>query len=195
MTQNPPPDSVPITPPPEPTQEPAPVEQAQPTQRQHCMKQKAQRFPQTGQKEPALKRRRTEDQTTQTTTEPRVDPNDTTRIQEGQSSVSTVREATTFPEIPPAADELAIILQFGTSYELVQWLARRLQEVSARMAQEHQDQIMIQKSLRGTVEPHEQQEIDRIGRQRNAKNKGEAIQMPPLHEALVEVHREYAKAS
>ena len=31
-TQNPAPDSVPITPPTEPTQEPAPVEQAQPTQ-------------------------------------------------------------------------------------------------------------------------------------------------------------------
>ena len=38
-------------------------------------------------------------------------------------------------------------------------------------------------------------EVDRIGRQRNAKNRGEAIQMPPLHEALVEVHREYEKAS
>ena len=63
------------------------------------------------------------------------------------------------------------------------------------MAQEHRDQIMIQKILRGIVDPHEQQEIDRIRRQRNAKNKGEAIQMLPLHEALVEVHKEYAKAS
>ena len=54
---------------------------------------------------------------------------------------------------------------------------------------------MIQKTLRGIVEPREQREINRIGRQRNAKNKGEAIQMPPLHEALVEVHKEYAKAS
>ena len=63
------------------------------------------------------------------------------------------------------------------------------------MAHEHRDQIMIQKTLRGTVEPQDQQEIDQIGRQRNAKNKGEAIQMPPLHEALVEVHKEYAKAS
>ena len=43
------------------------------------------------------------------------------------------------------------------------------------MAQEHQDQIMIQKTLRGTVDAQEQQEIDRIDRQRNAKNKGEAI--------------------
>ena len=54
---------------------------------------------------------------------------------------------------------------------------------------------MIQKTLRGTVDPQDQQEIDRIGRQRNAKSKGEVIQMPPLHEALVEVHKEYAKAS
>ena len=63
------------------------------------------------------------------------------------------------------------------------------------MTQEHRDQIMIQKTLRGVVDPQDQQEIDRIGRERNAKNKGEAIQMPPLHEALVEVHKEYAKAS
>ena len=127
--------------------------------------------------------------------EPHVNPNDMTRIQEGQSSVTSVREATAFPEIPPATHELVAILQFGTSYELVEWLARRLQEVSDRMAQEHQDQIMIQKTLRGVVEPQDQQEIDRIGRQRNAKNKGEAIQMPPLHEALVEVHNRQGKPS
>ena len=34
---------------------------------------------------------------------------------------------------------------------------------------------MIQKSLSGVVEPEEQQELDRIGRQQSAKNKGEAI--------------------
>ena len=76
--------------------------------------------------------------------------------------VTTVREATPFSDIPPAAHELAAILQFGTSYELVEWLAHRLQEVSERMAQEHRDQIMIQKSLSGVVEPQEQQEVDRI---------------------------------
>ena len=61
------------------------------------------------------------------------------------------------------------------------------------MAQEHKDQIMIQKSL--VVEPEEQQEVDRIGRPHNAKNRGEVIQMPLLHEALIEVHREYERAS
>ena len=32
------------------------------------------------------------------------------------------------------------------------------------MTQEHQDQIIIQKSLSGAVEPKEQAEVDRIGR-------------------------------
>ena len=42
--------------------------------------------------------------------------------------MATVREALGFSDIPPAAHELATILQFGTSYELVEWLARRLHE-------------------------------------------------------------------
>ena len=150
------------------------MEQTETSQRRLRMKQNAQRFPQKKQKEPAPKRRRTEptQQPTQpspipesvqpsptdsvpitTTMEPRVHPNDTSKIQEGQSSVMPVREATAFPEIPPAAHELAVILQFGTSYELVEWLARRLQEVSDRVAHEHRDEIMIQKTLRGIVDP------------------------------------------
>ena len=96
----------------------------------------------------------------------------------------TPREALALPELPPVA-----ILQFGTSYELVKWLAYRLQEFLEKLAQEHKDRIMIQKSLIGVVEPEEQQEIDRIGRRRNAKNRGEAIQMPPLNTTLVEVQR------
>ena len=54
---------------------------------------------------------------------------------------------------------------------------------------------MIQKLLVGVVDPEEQQEVDEVGWQRNTKYKGEAIQMPPLHEVLVEVHREYERAS
>ena len=59
------------------------------------------------------------------------------------------------------------------------------------LAQEHKDRVMIQKSLIRVVEPKEQ-EVDRIDRQHNAKNRGEAIQMPPLHMTLIKVHREYA---
>ena len=107
----------------------------------------------------------------------------------------TVWEVTVFFEISPAARKLAAILQFGTSYELVDWLAKRLTEVVEWLAQEHKDRVMIQKSLSGVLEPEEQAEVDKIGRKRHAKSRGEAIQMPPLHEALVEVHREYERAS
>ena len=58
----------------------------------------------------------------QPTQVPCVNPNDTTRLQKGKSSVTTVQEASAFSDIPPAAHELAAILQFGTSYELVEWL-------------------------------------------------------------------------
>ena len=47
----------------------------------------------------------------------------------------------------------------------------------------------------GIVDLEERQQVDRIGRQRNAKNKGEAMLMPLLHEALVEVHKEYERVS
>ena len=52
---------------------------------------------------------------------------------------------------------------------------------------------MIKKSLIEAIELAEHQEIERIGRLRNAKNRGEVIQMPPLHIAPVDVHREYEK--
>ena len=92
-----------------------------------------------------------------------------------------MQEALGFSDIPAATHELAAILQFGTSYELVDWLAKRLTEVSEWLAQEHKDRVMIQKSLSGILEPEEQAEVDRIGQKRNAKSRGEAIQMPPLH--------------
>ena len=63
------------------------------------------------------------------------------------------------------------------------------------LAQEHKHRVTIPKSLIGVVEPEEQQEIDRLSRQRNAKNRGEPIQMPPLQTTVVEMYREYERAN
>ena len=164
------------------------------------VKQKANRqFRPENSDESAPKRQRTKEQETSNTpvvTEVTTPVNESvpTQLQKGQSSKIIIREAHGCLDIPPAAHELAAILQFGTSYELVEWLARRLTEVSERLAQEHHDRIMIQKSLRGVLEPQEKAEVEKIGRKRNAQSRGEAIEMPPLHEALVEIHREYEKA-
>ena len=127
------------------------------------MKQRAQRYSRPEQEEPAQKKQKTNNQVPSSTQVPRVNPDDTTRIQKGQASTATVQEALGFSNILIAAHEQTAILQVDTSYELVEWLARRLQEVSERMAQEHRDQIMIQKSLCRAVEPNEQAEVDKIG--------------------------------
>ena len=176
----------------------------QPKQRR--FKQRANRqFRPEMNEEPASKRQRTNDQEPVTTPDNPTqaeqppttsgNPDRPTQPQRGQPSKVTSQAAQGFSDIPAAAHELAAILQFGTSYELVEWLANRLTEVSARLAQEHKDRVMIQKSLSGKLEPGEKEEVDRIGRKRSAKSRGEAIEMPPLHEALVEIHREYERAS
>ena len=172
-------------------QQPSTEQQAKELPQRRRVKQKANRqFHPESSDESAPKRQRTiEKANTPVVTEAAP-----TQLQQGQSSKIAIREAHGCLDIPPAAHELAAILQFGTSYELVEWLARRLTEVSERLAQEHHDRIMIQKSLRGALEPQEKAEVEKIGRKRNAQNRGEAIEMPPLHEALVEIHKEYEKA-
>ena len=48
------------------------------------------------------------------------------------------------------------LLQYDTSYDLVDWLAKCL-------AQEHKDWEMIQKAMLGDLEPEEERELQRIG--------------------------------
>ena len=54
---------------------------------------------------------------------------------------------------------------------------------------------MIQKAMLGIIEPEEERELQRIDRQLDARNKGQAIQMPPLPMALVELYREFARTN
>ena len=46
----------------------------------------------------------------------------------------TPKEVLGLPEIPLETHELAAILQFGTSYELVEWLAQHMQTIDIREA-------------------------------------------------------------
>ena len=68
------------------------------------VKQKAQSFQHTDHEEPARKKQRTDEQAPQAKTEILVNPNDARRIQKGKTSVTNVREATGFSDIPLAAD-------------------------------------------------------------------------------------------
>ena len=71
------------------------------------------------------------------------------------------------PDTPPVVHEIAAILRFGTSYELIDSLAKRLQFTLEQLVQEHKDREMIQMVMLGALEPVDEREVQRIGRQRN----------------------------
>ena len=56
---------------------------------------------------------------------------------------------------PPAAYEFATLLQFNTSYELIDCLAKQLQHASDMLTREHKDREMIQKSMLSIIKPEE----------------------------------------
>ena len=92
-------------------------------------KQKSRRFQQLEEETQAKKRQQVEQQQQQTQPiqqETCVNPTDTSCLENGKSSSMTPREVLGLPDLPPATNELTAILQFGTSYELVEWLAQCL---------------------------------------------------------------------
>ena len=93
------------------------------------------------------------------------------------------------------AHELAALLQAGTSYELVDWLAKRLQFAAEQLPQEHKDREMIQKALLGALTLEEEEAHEQLEQQQGAKKKVMDIQMSPLNTGLVKVHEELAKCT
>ena len=57
-----------------------------------------------------------------------------------------------YPDIPDVAHEFAARLRFGTTFELMQFLAQQQFTLTERMAEEHADMQMIQRALAGTVD-------------------------------------------
>ena len=54
---------------------------------------------------------------------------------------------------------------------------------------------MIQKAMLDVLEPKDEREMQRIGRQREARNRGMGIQLPTLHTTLIETPQELAKVT
>ena len=54
-------------------------------------------------------------------------------------------EVLAYPDIPDTAHEFDALLQFGTTFELMEFLATQQIKVSQRMAEEHTEQQMIER--------------------------------------------------
>ena len=110
----------------------------------------------------------------------------------GQGPLIPDNKIMAYPDIPDMAHEFAARLRFGTTFELMEFLAQQQLTLTQRMADKHVNMQMIQRALAGTAERTEGRALDKIGRMRNADEGRIGIELPPLNTALVEVHRELA---
>ena len=104
-------------------------------------------------------------------------------------------EVLRYPDIPDIAHEFGALLQFGTTYELMEFLATQLIKVSQWMAEEHAEQQMIERASTQRAESEDKGLLARVGRQRNVSIRRMGIELPPLNTDLVEVHRELARVT
>ena len=93
-------------------------------------------------------------------------------------------------EIPEVAHEFAARLQFATTFEVMEFLARKQIKLSQCMAEEHAEILMIKRALAGPAKREDERTLDKIGRMRNAGEGRFGIELPLLNANLVEVHWE-----
>ena len=93
-------------------------------------------------------------------------------------------EVLAYPDIPDTAHEFGALLQFGTSYKLMEFLATQQIKVSQRMVEEHEEQQMIERALTRTAESEDEEPLAKVGRKRNAGVRRVGIELPPLNTAL-----------
>ena len=64
------------------------------------------------------------------------------------------------------AYEFSALPRLGTTYELMDFLARAQVATAAQMTEEHAETKMIQRALIGDLEPHEDRALQKIDRKK-----------------------------
>ena len=100
-----------------------------------------------------------------------------------------------YPYIPVTTHEFDALLQFGATYELMEFLETQQIKLSQRMAEEHDEQQIIERALTRMVESEDEGPLTKVGRKCNVGVGRVRIKLPPLSVALVEEHKELAKVS
>ena len=117
------------------------------------------------------------------------------RIEHGQTTQISEDEVLGYRDLPAEAYEFSALLRFGTTYELVDFLARAQIQAATRMAEEHAEMKMIQKALLGETEHDEDRAandraLQKIGRKKQSKHQALLMPVPELNTALVEAYRD-----
>ena len=81
----------------------------------------------------------------------------------GKGTLILNNEVMAYTEIPGVAHEFAARLQFGTTFEVMEFLFRQQIKLSQHMAEEHVEMQMIQRALVGTAVREDEHALDKIG--------------------------------
>ena len=112
------------------------------------------------------------------------------RIEHGQTTHISDDEVLRYKDLPAEAYEFSAMLRLGTTYELVDFLARAQIKAVARMAKEHAGTKMIQRALLGETERKDDRALQKIGRKKQAKQDALLMEVPELNTTLIDAYRD-----
>ena len=112
------------------------------------------------------------------------------KIEHGQTTQISEDEVLGYKVLPAEAYEFSALLRLGTTFELVDFLARAQIAAAARFAKEHAELKMVQRALLGELEPKDNRALQKIGRKKQAKYAALLMEVPELNTALIEAYRD-----
>ena len=93
-----------------------------------------------------------------------------------------------YKDVPPKAYEFSVLVRLGTTYELMDFLARAQVAVAACTAEKHAESKMIQHAVMGELKPQEDRALQKIGRKKQAKKVSLLMELLDLNVALIEAY-------
>ena len=95
----------------------------------------------------------------------------------------------------PKLSNYGALLQHGTTYELIDFLARLQVVTTTRMAQEHAEQQVIERALDNEPASDDELKLQKVGRKRATKKRHTRIDLPKLNTVLGETYWELDRAT
>ena len=112
-----------------------------------------------------------------------------------QASRVSVDDVFTLRDMLAESFELGALLHHGTTYELIDFLAKLQVATANRMAQEHAEKQVIQRALDNEPASDDEPKLQKVGRKRGTKKQRTRIELLELNMVLVETYKELDHAT
>ena len=110
--------------------------------------------------------------------------------EKGQSSQIAETDVFALRDMPAECFELGALLQHGTTYELIDFLARLQVAAADQMAQEHVERQVIERAPDNEPASDDESKIQKLDRKRALKKRRTRIELLELNTAFVDTYKE-----